>query len=84
MSKPERLPHNNMQAIVLDPLKEAPGTIRRQMQPDRLCVMFYGPPANKVGFCSVHFWLPGHSLLETARYRLEHKSALHYVSAATE
>ncbi len=37
------------QAIVLDPIKEAPETIRRQMQPERLCVMFYGPPANKVG-----------------------------------
>ncbi|DBA76675.1 TPA: hypothetical protein ACH3X2_008711 [Trebouxia sp. C0005] len=34
-------------AIVLDPIKEAPETIRRQMQPERLCVMFYGPPANK-------------------------------------
>lgn len=37
-----------LQAIVLDPIKEAPETIRRQMQPGRLCVMFYGPPANKV------------------------------------
>lgn len=44
----------SLQAIVLDPIKEAPETVRRQMQPDRLCVMYYGPPANKVWrYCSV-------------------------------
>ena len=43
--------HIDMQAIVLDPIKEAPETVRRQMQPERLCVMFYGPPANKVRRC---------------------------------
>ncbi|KAK9862670.1 hypothetical protein WJX84_009528, partial [Apatococcus fuscideae] len=35
-------------AIVVDPAKQAPERVRRQMQPDRLCVMFYGPAANKV------------------------------------
>lgn len=37
-----------MQAIVVEPSKDAPEIVRRQMQPGKLCVMFYGPAANKV------------------------------------
>lgn len=37
-----------VQAIVVEPSKEAPEIVRRQMQPGKLCVMFYGPAANKV------------------------------------
>ncbi len=40
-----------MQAIVVEPSKEAPEIVRRQMQPGKLCVMFYGPAANKVRDC---------------------------------
>jgi len=40
-----------VQAIVVEPAKEAPEIVRRQMQPGKLCVMFYGPAANKVRDC---------------------------------
>lgn len=37
-----------LQAIVVEPSKDAPESVRRMMQPGKLCVMFYGPAANKV------------------------------------
>ena len=36
------------QAIVVSP-EDAPESVRRIMQPGKLCIMFYGPALNKVG-----------------------------------
>ena len=35
------------QAIVVSP-EDAPESVRRIMQPGKLCIMFYGPALNKV------------------------------------
>jgi len=34
-------------AVAVDPARDAPEHVRRISQPGRLCVMFYGPAANK-------------------------------------
>ena len=39
-----------MQAIVVEPSRDAPESVRRIAQAGKLCVMFYGPAANKVSF----------------------------------
>ena len=39
-----------MQAIVVEPGRDAPESVRRIAQAGKLCVMFYGPAANKVSF----------------------------------
>lgn len=38
----------NVQAIVVEPSRDAPESVRRISQPNKLCIMFYGPAANKV------------------------------------
>lgn len=46
-------------AKVIDPIREAPGLVRKLSLPNRLCVMFYGPSLSKgkqrVGFSSRAF-----------------------------
>ena len=32
----------------MDPARDAPERVQRAMQPGKLCVMFFGPAANKV------------------------------------
>ncbi|KAK9827616.1 hypothetical protein WJX81_006673 [Elliptochloris bilobata] len=36
-------------AVVVDPARDVPERVRQIMQPGKLCLMFYGPAANKLG-----------------------------------
>ena len=44
----------DVQAIVVEPSRDAPDSVRRIAQEGKLCVMFYGPAANKVTLAFLH------------------------------
>ena len=44
----------DVQAIVVEPSRDAPDSVRRIAQEGKLCVMFYGPAANKVTLAFPH------------------------------
>lgn len=59
-----------LQAMVVDPIKGAPESVRRLMQPDRLCVMFFGPAFNKVSIL-LPVGISGHDTSRLPRLRFD-------------